>query len=287
MARSVLLVINREKPEAVAAADAIRALIEDNAKLVGEFDADDAPIGSHAGGADLVIVLGGDGTLLSQVRRLEHLGAPFLGVNFGKLGFLAEFDALALREQAPKLLNGDPPPIREVPLLKASIRHADGRTSEIGKAMNECVVTAGPPFRMIELALAFDGQRGAVVRGDGLIVSTPLGSTAYNVSSGGPIINPGTNALAVTPIAAHSLSFRPIVVPGNTVVELTLDEANRDACGGTTLVLDGQIDQPLSAGDVVTIERQPEPVRFVTNPVSNYWQTLMTKLNWAQSPTKR
>ena len=284
MARSVLLVINREKKQAVAEADEIRSLIETHASIAGELDADDSPIGSHAFDADVIVVLGGDGTLLSQVRRLSHLGAPFLGVNFGKLGFMAEFDAGAFRAQAGTLLSDDDPATRDLPVLEATVRAADGSETVVGTALNECVVTAGPPFRMIEIALAFDAQRGAVVRGDGLIVATPQGSTAYNVSAGGPIVNPQTDAMVVTPIAAHSLSFRPIVVPSSTNVELSLVQANCAQGGGTTLVLDGQIERSLCEGDSVGIRTLDEKVRFITNPDSHYWHTLMTKLRWAGSP---
>ncbi len=312
--RSVLLIVNHDKPEAVAALDDVRALINAHARLVGELDANHAPVEEKvptgAASADLVMVLGGDGTLLSQARRCMDLDLPMLGVNFGKLGFLAEFDFESLKEQAEELFAREELPTQSRPMLEVRIERAGARAAEwvhAGYALNEAVVTAGPPFRMISLALGFDGDPGPSIAGDGMIVATPLGSTAYNVSAGGPILAPDTDAMVITPIAAHSLSFRPVVVPGSAEVRLIMERTNStpplpgDVVGaeekggggggspndGTALVLDGQPVTRLYEGDTVFVRRHSRPVRFVRNPRGSYWATLIDKMRWAIPPALR
>jgi NAD+ kinase len=288
VARSVLLLVNRDKPEAVAAAGQVRELIERHARLAAELPAEIGPL-VDAQGADMVVVLGGDGTLLSQTRRCAPLGLPMLGINLGKLGFLAEFDVPTFKEQAASLLTGARLTTREIFLLRARVWGADGASASFEDvALNECVITAGAPFRMISIAMSIDGQAGPTIRGDGIIVSSPSGSTAYNVSAGGPIVAPDVDAMVITPIAAHSLSFRPIVVGAHARITLNLLQVNAgDGGPGTTLVLDGQVSTTVRRGDRVEIGRDPRPVRFVTNPGAGYWRTLIEKMQWAAPPRLR
>ncbi|MFG0285045.1 MAG: NAD(+)/NADH kinase [Phycisphaerales bacterium JB039] len=231
-------------------------------------------------------MLGGDGTLLLQARRFIDSAAPLLGVNFGKLGFLAEFDMPALKKHAAALFGAGQFQTRDVLVLDVEVRR-DGAVIEQDVAINELVVAAGPPFRMIELALDVDGQRGPRVGGDGLLVATPTGSTAHNASAGGPILEPSCNAIVVTPLAAQSLSFRPIVVDGSSEVRIEAVRVNEEDRAGTTLVLDGQRRTRLLAGDVVTARRRGSAVRFVRNPEVDYWSTLIGKMRWAESPRLR
>lgn len=289
MGRKVGLLVNTEKADAVEAATHVRALIDMHATLVGEQDAliDGPP--HELDDADLIIVLGGDGTLLGQSRRCVELGVPLLGINAGKLGFMAEYDLESFERHARHLLGDGELLIRELPALRADVfgRGAkNARFTEI--ALNEAAVAAGPPFRMIELSIRIDGESGPLVRGDGIIVATPVGSTAYNLSAGGPILSPAVEGFAITPIAAHSLAFRPIIVGLSTVIELELERVNRDSCGGgTTLVLDGQVQEMLDLGERVVIRRHDEPVRFVKNPDGVFWRTLIEKLHWAARPRER
>lgn len=297
MPRSVLLLVNRDKPEAAQAAGEVRALIERHGRVVAEQDGGSSEPVRDAKGADLIVVLGGDGTLLSQARRCADLNLPLLGVNVGRLGFLAEFDLASLREQAAAVLGGPGLATHEVRMLRAEVFEGGAKQSRFSDtALNEAVVTAGPPYRMISLALSIDGAPGPTVSGDGLIVSTPTGSTAYNVSAGGPIVAPGTDAMVITPIAAHSLAFRPIVVPGSSRVEFTMLRVNegrgpadrRQGAGrGTTLVLDGQVTTPLGEGERVSVTLDGRRVRFVRNPRGSYWATLIDKLVWAAPPRMR
>lgn len=294
MPRSVLLLVNRSKPEVTHALAEVRRLITTGGgRVVAEHDAlaDGSPVAPC--GADLVVVLGGDGTLLTQSARCAAMGLPLLGVNFGKVGFLAEFDQEALREQAASLFGGAELAIHARSMIAVTRVPRGGGPEPARNALNDAVVTAGPPFRMISVSISIDGQPGATVGGDGVIVATPVGSTAYNASAGGPIIAPDVSALAVTPIAAHSLSFRPVVVSGASSIELTMVRVNDDsndpegAPGGTVLMLDGQPATRLGTGDRVLIKMDPRPVRFVRNPRGNYWATLTRKMRWAVPPRTR
>ncbi len=292
MPRSVLLLVNHDKPEAVEAAREVRWLIHQHGTLVAEDTDNAGPLPPEALNADLAIVLGGDGSLLGQTRRCiamsDVVKPAVLGINLGKLGFMAEFDLTAFRAQATEILSGRPIAKRQHPLIRTEVFGPRGETRFSGAALNECVITAGPPFRMVELSLSVDKQAGPTVAGDGLIISTPLGSTAYNVSAGGPILTPGVEAVAITPIAAHSLSFRPIVVPLTSEINVSLIRVNEEAPGtGTTLVLDGQVHHPLHSGETIRITRDARSVSFVRNPANEYWPTLISKLRWAEQPRMR
>lgn len=292
MARSVLLVANRSKQMVRDALGEIRSLIERHTSIAAELDIDDdGPV--RADGADVIVVLGGDGTLLSQCRRLVDLRLPIIGVNLGKLGFLAEFDVNSLNKQAARLfVDPEKPAVNERLLMHASVLGAAESRPVLfeGVALNDFVITAGPPFRMIEIAMRINEVEGPTISGDGVIVSTPTGSTAYAVSAGGPIVEPNVDAFSITPIAVHSLAFRPIVVDASSVLEFDIVRANRlgetgdGTAVGTTLVLDGQVLQPLSGNQRVVIRRDPRVVRLVRNPESSYWKTLVRKMHWAVAP---
>lgn len=307
MGRSIILLANRSKPDVRAALDEVRRLIQSHGRIAADLDASqDAAAQLHAASsvgrdADLVVVLGGDGTLLAQSRRCVSLGLPMLGVNLGRLGFMAEFDVESLRDQAASLFGGSELSLQDRPLLDVTVAgrptpHTPSPVRFQGLALNDVVVTAGPPFRMISISLSIDGEEGPSVSGDGLIISTPTGSTAYNVSAGGSIVAPEVDALAITPIAAHSLAFRPIIVSGKSEIDLVMTRVNSRSSpasgsnsheSGTTLVLDGQATTPLQVQDRVRIRKHPQPVRFVRNTRGSYWKTLVQKLHWAAPPRLR
>lgn len=293
MPRNVLLLTNPSKPDAGSAIPAVRALIEKHGSLAAEIDATrpfeipDAPF-------DLIAVLGGDGTLLSAARQTLHTGVPILGINLGTVGFMAEFDLSSIEDQAHELFGDAPLRTQPAPLLKARIHSPDGTSRAVETALNEVVVTAGPPYRMIAIDVAIDGRPGPRVTGDGIIISTPTGSTAYNVSAGGPIVAPGLDAHVITPIAAHSLSFRPIVVPSSARITLNMVRTNGDddtpsqnSNTGTELMFDGQVHHSVRAGDRIVITRGPKTIPLVINGDVSYWQTLMDKMRWATPPQPR
>lgn len=298
MPRRVLLAFNHLKPDVLAALPEVRSLIAGaGGEIAAEFDtSSDRPI-TDAAGASAVVVLGGDGTLLSVARRTINLGLPLLGVNFGKLGFMAEFDLPAVRRQAQALFGGGALQLEQRELIHASVYAASTHIHDDhpedarfeGLALNDAVITAGPPFRMIAMHLSIDAHVGPTVTGDGLIVSTPMGSTAYNASAGGPIISPEVAAFAITPIAPHSLSFRPVVVGASSTIAvqmLRINEGGRGGTGGggTTLVLDGQVQCRLALNERLIFRRHPAAVRFVRNPRGSYWSTLIGKMQWAAPP---
>lgn len=284
MARSVVLITNSQKPKSNAVVDEIRSLIQRHGKLLAEIESREEEALPPKGEVDLVIALGGDGTILSAARRCLTLRAPLLGVNTGKVGFMAGFELDSFREHASALLGDGTLNIHPVTPLHGVVKTAHGELQHSAFALNEFVVSAGPPFRMITLDISVDKNPGPKVSGDGLIVSTPLGSTAYNVSAGGPIVAPGVNAMIVTPIAAHSLSFRPIVIPSDSTIEIKITSINAIESAGTTLIIDGQASHRLSEGDVIRVTKAKEQVGFVLDPGVSYWQTLLGKMHWASEP---
>lgn len=274
----VVLVADRDRPDVAESLSSITSILESKAELVASIGPDD-PIDFQA---DLAVVLGGDGTILSQGRKVLEMGIPIAGVNVGRLGFLAEFDSTTFQQHVDTILSPERP-VRERMTMEVSIEQANGNAEGWQTAVNECVVTAGPPFRMIELRIEFDGFEGPRLTGDGLIVATPTGSTAYNVSAGGPIVHPECEAFALTPIAAHSLAFRPIIAAPNSPLGIEVVRANE----GTTLVLDGQLTWSLGAGDTVRIRRGERKLKLVHDPDREFWETVASKMRWATGPSYR
>ena len=227
---------------------------------------------------DFAIVFGGDGSIISAARNLSQSGVPVVGVNLGKLGFLAEFSVGELKEFFPCLTKGEAP-IEKRMMLGCRVFH-NGREKFRSAAINDVFITAGPPFRTIELKMSVDGQPIAGCVSDGLVISTPTGSTAYNLSAGGPILSPKMEAMVITPICPHSLSFRPIVINADSKVEVVGVRVNK----GTTVSIDGQVSCSLSIDDVVRVERENSDFLIVNNPLRTRWDTLATKLNWAEKP---
>jgi len=284
--RAALVAINSQKPSAGEAADRLCAMIERHGTLIGRVDVADGCELELAREADVIAVLGGDGTLLAATRCFFGVDAPLLGINTGRVGFLAAFDAESLEERAPDLFGEGPLSTRTLRMITARVRGSGG-DEETLHALNELVITAGPPFRMITLVISIDGERGPSVSGDGLILSTPTGSTAYNVSAGGPIVAPNVAGLTLTPIAAHSLSFRPIVLPERARIEVEVATGNDEDGSGTTVVADGQIHRRVRTGDVIELCGGGRAVEFVTDPTVSYWRTLMSKMHWAAPPKGR
>ncbi len=289
--KRVILLANRDKPQVTEALAAFEPWLSRHARIILQADAhDESPIKVPGAQADLVLVLGGDGTLLAQARRVVDLQLPIVGVNFGKLGFLTEFSPDEIKEAWPQIVAGQCP-ISERVMLEVNVHDADGQPLALrdgaALATNDCAITAGPPFRMIDLELTINPHRwhgrGTHFSGDGVIVATPAGSTAYNLSAGGPILAPDLDALVITPICPQSLAFRPIVVRRDDRVRLALHQTNP----GTTLVLDGQLSRGLPTGSTVDLRVYDKPMKLVVNPKVGYWKRLAKKLHWAAGPTHR
>jgi NAD+ kinase len=231
---------------------------------------------------DFAIVFGGDGSIISTARGVSEAGVPVIGVNVGKLGYLAEFSVDELKDFFPRLAKGTAPIAKQMMLSCRVFSNSGGNQTEkfCSSAINDVVITAGPPFRMVELKISVDAQPLAGCLSDGLIISTPTGSTAYNLSSGGPIVSPKMEAMVITPICPHSLSFRPIVINAESTIEVVGIRVNE----GTTVSIDGQVSLKLSIDDVVRVEKQSCDFLIVNNPLRSQWDTLATKLSWAEKP---
>ena len=228
--------------------------------------------------ADFAVVFGGDGTIISAARQLSECHIPVIGVNLGKLGYLAEFSIEELKESFERIIGGKTI-IEKRMMLACSVSGGD-RQEFRSAAINDVFINSGPPFRMIELKIAVDGEALASCVSDGLVVCTPTGSTAYNLSAGGPIMADNMEAMVIAPICPHSLSFRPIVIRDDSRVEVCGVHLNE----GTTVSVDGQISHKLGIGEVVKIRRHKVDFLVVNNPVRTQWDALAAKLNWAGKP---
>ena len=232
-------------------------------------------------GVDLILVLGGDGTLLATAEAIAHAGRdiPILGVNFGSLGFLTEITRPEIFASLDAVLDGRATHDSRM-MLRASVA-ATGSTGSIGStfvALNDIVFTRTALSRMIDLAVSVGDQFAASVRADGLIVATPTGSTAYNLSAGGPIVHPAMDALVLTPIAPHALTNRPIVIPA--VREVRVRSASTNAGQEVYVTMDGQRGFTMRADDEVTIARAPQALRLVRASARSYFEVLREKLKW-------
>jgi NAD+ kinase len=230
---------------------------------------------------DFAVVLGGDGSIISAARTLSEARVPVIGVNMGKLGFLAEFSADEFKHWYDDIISGKARVEKRMILsCRVSQKSEGGEPRFYSKAVNDVYIAAGPPYHVIELDISVDGQHVASCIGDGLIVSTPTGSTAYNLSAGGPILAGAMEAMVITPICPHSLSFRPIVIGATSVVQITATRLNE----GSTVSVDGQVSTGLSLRDVVTVSTERCSFLIVDNPTRTRWDTLATKLGWAKTP---
>lgn len=225
---------------------------------------------------EMIIVLGGDGTLLSVARLVEGKEALILGVNLGGLGFLTEVTLDRLYPTLDNILKKDFI-IDERMLLKSHIQRQGERIAQ-STVLNDVVVTKGSLARMINLDVYINYQFVTTIRADGLIVSTPTGSTAYSLSAGGPIIHPSLDAIIITPICPHTLTNRPIVVPNDVGVEVILKSKDE----GAVATFDGQVGFSLREEDVVEIRASEQKIRLIASPDKNYFEILREKLKWGK-----
>lgn len=223
--------------------------------------------------SELVIVLGGDGTMLSAARLVETRCTPILGVNMGGLGFLTEVTVENLYDSLEKVFTQQfflDNRLR----LQARISHHDSR-EEQGTALNDIVISKGAIGRMIKTHIQVDKQFVTLLRGDGVIVSSPTGSTAYSMSSGGPILDPSLQALLLTPISPHTLTHRPLLVPSDVSLEIALTNGVE-----VRAIFDGQIGFVMNQGDSILISASPHRTRLIRFPDRTYYDILRNKLKW-------
>lgn len=224
--------------------------------------------------ADVLLVLGGDGTILNAARLAGERSIPILGVNLGGLGFLTEVRLENLYPSLERVFANDF--VLDERLMLQTHVHRHGETVARGVVLNDVVISKGTLARMIELRISIQGQFVTNLRGDGVIVTTPTGSTAYSLSAGGPIINPAVQSLMVTPICPHTLTHRPLIVPATAEIEVTLTSKD----DGAMATLDGQVGVAMIQGDTVEIKISEYRTRLIRFPESSYYDVLREKLKW-------
>jgi NAD+ kinase len=230
--------------------------------------------GGIADRADMVVVLGGDGTMLNAARLVEKRSVPILGINMGGLGFLTEVGGEHLYKTLERVFAGDYA-IEERLMLRAHLERQNKRVAD-ATVLNDVVVTKGELSRMIAMTIAIDGRFVTSLRGDGLILSTPTGSTAYSMSAGGPIVSPSVGALVLTPICPHTLTHRPLLVPSTVTLAVTLTSHDK----GAMVTFDGQVGVPMTEGDTVTITPSRHRTKLIRFPERTYYDVLRRKLKW-------
>jgi NAD+ kinase len=267
-----------KRPGLKQEADTLLPLLRQHHEVVVYDLAQEADLSSQK--ADLALVLGGDGAILRAARQMGYQQTPILGVNLGKLGFLADLGPEEFRKCLPELRAGR---FRVTSHLMFECTIETHNPSRTCLGLNEAAFHAGPPFRLTDFDLTIDQEPVSRFSSDGLIISTPIGSTAHSLSAGGPILGQELDAFVITPICPHTLTNRPVVDSASRTYTIQI---GRDA-QNTSLVIDGQEMIDLSPGDRATIRRAPVSFGLVKMAGRSYYQTLRDKLRWGVSPNYR
>jgi NAD+ kinase len=279
------VIANKDKAEAVSVLERLCKKADELSINLFTCDStsDLLPDATHIPAAELpekveaVISLGGDGTMLYSARVLNGAEIPIIGVNLGTLGFMTSVRVEQLEEALEALLTGSYA-YTERTVLEATSVNSDGATQHF-RALNELVLGWGSSSKIALINLFIDGEKVNGYICDGMLISTPTGSTGHNLSAGGPIVHPQAQGLIVNFICAHSLSARPIVVPDHCEIVLEVDARSKDL----VLAIDGQSSVTLSPGGKVTMQKSPRGVNFIRLPGASYYQVLKEKLNWSRS----
>ena len=274
--RAILLSFGA-RPEVLAEAERLRPLIEQHASIVGcDFTGSED---MSQVDAELAIVLGGDGSILRAAHQMGHHQLPVIAVNLGRLGFLADLSPAELLDVLADFRAGKLELVEHLMFQCLVLRTGDGPIAEVCHqqlGLNEVAVQTGPPFRIMEIDLYVDSELVTTYSCDGLIVSTPVGSTAHSLSAGGPILRKDLQAFVILPISPHTLTNRPVVDSSERVYELVVARPN----AGTSVVVDGRVLCTLEAGDRVRVERATPRFTLVEAPGHSYYRTLREKLGW-------
>ncbi len=274
----VLVLGNPERSGVLEEAELLIPFLRDHAEVVAVDLRQELNLAETS--ADICLVLGGDGAILRAARQMGYRQTPVLGVNLGKLGFLADLSPDELRTCFPAVARGEYRVTRHL-MFECVIDGVGDRRVILG--LNEIAIQTGPPFHMIDLDLIVDGEPVSRYSGDGLIVSTPVGSTAHSLSAGGPILGQGLEAFVITPICPHTLTNRPVVDSADKVYTIAV----RRASSNTTLIIDGQEHILMTVGHQVTVRKAPVSFSLVKVPGRSYYQTLRDKLRWGTQPNYR
>lgn len=280
-----MIVAKRQRPKALVVARQVAHLLARH-RIPAVYDPDTArALGLRGAGrrpprraaeVDLYVVIGGDGTLLSVARSIATRPRPILGINLGGLGFLTETSLEETEAVLEEVLQGHYRLEQRMSLQVSHLRA--GRILTRRSVLNDVVINKGALARIVDLGVTVDRQFVTTYKADGLIVSSPTGSTAYSLSAGGPIIHPAMAALLIAPICPHTLTMRPLVVPETSRVEVTLRTDDSEVY----LTLDGQVGYPLKPKDRVRVTRGPRPVLMVRSGRKSYYDVLRHKLHWGE-----
>ncbi len=283
---TVGLISRRDSPEILDSVVAVHECLQRHRRRVVVEDVTAATLPGFRGEqakrlelgqrCDLLVVVGGDGSLLGVARDLAHFAVPVLGVNRGGLGFLADIPPDQIDTRLPAVLDGNYS-TEDHFLLDARVIH-EGREAGRSPALNDVVVHLGTMTRMMEFSLSVDGQFVYDQRSDGLIVASPTGSTAYSLSAGGPIMHPSLDAIVIVPMFPHTLTSRPLVVRGQSEISILMGETGT---ADGTVSCDSQVDFPLYAGDEVRIRKYQTALRLIYPMDHNFYESCRSKLDWA------
>jgi NAD+ kinase len=272
----LLILGNGQKPQVRKEAERLLPFFRENAQIVLVDLEQEQDLSKVQ--ADIALVLGGDGAILRAARQMGYHQIPVLGVNLGKLGFLADLSPKDVCDCFPHVLRGDYRVTRHL-MLQCVVESPS--SSQTFLALNEITVQAGVPFHMIDLDLAVNDEPVSRFSGDGLILSTPIGSTAHSLSAGGPILGQELSAFVITPICPHALTARPVVESADKTYTISIGRTG----DGTWLVIDGQEVVELTNDHRVIVRRAPVTFGLVKVPGRGYYQTLRDKLRWGTAPT--
>ncbi|QDU87347.1 putative inorganic polyphosphate/ATP-NAD kinase [Pirellulimonas nuda] len=274
-----VLISDGSRPAIAQRVAELRPTIAKHVELVGDHTDLDAPLPDDID-AELAVVLGGDGSMLRSAVLMGYRQIPVLGVNLGRLGFLADLRPENLDKALPEVCAGGHCVVDHL-MFECDLRFKDGR-EEKRLGLNEVVIHNGPLMRMIEVELYVDGQLATTYSCDGLIVSSPVGSTAHSLSAGGPILRTDLQAFVISPISPHTLTNRPVVDSAERVYELACPSSE-----GAAVVVDGRVLATLAPGDRVRISRSAAVFRSVQVSGQHYYRTLREKLGWGGRLTAR
>ncbi|MDW7643750.1 MAG: NAD(+)/NADH kinase [Desulfuromonadales bacterium] len=276
--------IKRKNPTAVQVAREVSAWLAQRGievffeeGLAAEMgDAQGYPGRSIPAMVNLILVLGGDGTLISVARQVGDLKTPILGVNLGSLGFLTEVTLDELYPVLERVIQGDFTVSDRMMMDVVVLRQ--GQKVGRFRVLNDVVINKGALARIIDMEASVDDVYLTTFKADGLIISTPTGSTAYNLAAGGPIMSPGLHCLVISPICPHMLTNRPIIVPDESIIRVEVKFQDEDV----VFTADGQVGMPLQGGDIVEVRRSKSSTLLVKSPSKDFFQVLRTKLKWGE-----
>jgi NAD+ kinase len=270
----IVVLTGSDRPDILAAWNDLQSFLSSvrGVSVVGAFSSSESI--PEDLDADMVVVLGGDGSILRGCRQLGQRQLPILGVNLGRLGFLTDLSPAEFRKGLPQLKRGQYSIVEHL-MFRCTHYQSDG-TTDTDLGLNEVTITSAGSLKMLDISLRIDDEDVTTFSCDGLIISTPVGSTAHNLSAGGPILRQELKVFVITPICPHTLTVRPIVDSADRTFRLSV----KDAPHGVMVVIDGQIHRPLRGGDYVEVGRAEQTLKLIRLPGHSYYGTLHRKLGW-------